>query len=160
MSDLAIYHSSRKVVTSQLAEITCRRSRLYSNLDHWRRTSYWSDFQNIMNRDAKPGPSAGQKCERFTVLTKSLKCVFVRIGRVARSRISLRISGSATAMPLLIYASGFSQMGRSDSYSIFAMGTCEFTDRGIPIGVPIFLGRSFPGPMVVTSSPIELQRHP
>jgi pyruvate/2-oxoglutarate dehydrogenase complex dihydrolipoamide dehydrogenase (E3) component len=57
----AIYHSSRKVVTSQLAKITCPRSRLYRNLDPWRRTSYWSDFQDIINRDAKPGPSAGQK---------------------------------------------------------------------------------------------------
>jgi hypothetical protein len=58
---MAIYHSSRKVVTSQLAKITCPRSRLYRNLDPWRRTSYWSDFQDIINRDAKPGPSAGQK---------------------------------------------------------------------------------------------------
>jgi len=117
-------------------------------------------FQDIINRDAKPGPSADQNVRRFTVLTKSLKCVFFRIGRVARSRISLRISGSATAMPLLIYASGFSQLGRSDSYSIFATGTCEYSHQSIQIGVPISQGRSFPGPMAVTSSPIEPQRHP
>jgi AraC-like DNA-binding protein len=76
MSALAIYHSSRKVVTSQLAKITCRRSRLYSNLDHWRRTSYWSDFQDIINRDAKPGPSAGQKCEAFHSLNQVVKMRF------------------------------------------------------------------------------------
>ena len=107
----------------------------------------------------------GPECEpknvrRFAVFTKSLKCAFFRIGRIALSRISLKISGSATAMPPLIYASGFSQVEHSDSYSIFATGTCEYTQQDIPIGVPIFLGRSFPGPMVVTSTPIELQRHP
>ena len=117
-------------------------------------------FRILLIATRKPGPSAGQNVKRFTVLTKSLKCVFFRIGRVARSRISLRMSGSATAMPLLICASGFSQVGRSDSYSIFATGTCEYTRQGIPIGVPISQGRSFPGPMAVTSSPIEPQRHP
>ena len=102
-----------------------------------------------------------KKVRCYTSLTpNSLKCVFVRIGQVARSRISLRISGSAMAMPLLICASGFSQVGRLTSYSIFAMGTCEFTERGIPIGVPVCPGRSFPGRMEVTSSPIEQQRHP
>ena len=91
--------------------------------------------------------------------SKSLECTFVCIGQVARSRISLRISGSAMTMPLLICASGFSHVGRSDSYSIFAMGTCEFIERGISIGVPVFPGRSYPGQMEVTSSPIEQQRH-
>jgi hypothetical protein len=64
------------------------------------------------------------------------------------------------AMPFLICANEFSHVGRSDSYSIFTMGICEFTERGIPIGVPVFPGRSFQGHMEVTSSPIEQQRHP
>ena len=42
-------------------------------------------IQDIINREAKPGrPECGPKnVRRFTVLAKSLKCVFFRIGRVA-----------------------------------------------------------------------------
>ena len=98
--------------------------------------------------------------EQESLQSKSSRCVFVRIEWVALSPIWLRISGSAMAMYLLICASGFSQVGRSNSYSIFAMGTCEFIVRAIPIGAPVFPGRSYPGHMEVTSSPIEQQRHP
>ena len=41
--DLPLVEKGRN---ESMAKITCRRSRLYSNLDHWRRTSYWSDFQD------------------------------------------------------------------------------------------------------------------
>lgn len=97
--------------------------------------------------------------EQESLQSKSSRCVFVRIEWVARSPIWLRISGSAMAMYLLICASGFSQVGPSYSYSIFAMGTCEFIVRAIPIGASVFPGRSYPGHMEVTSSPIEQQRH-
>ena len=41
------------------------------------RTSYWSDFQDIINRDATPGPSAGQKCEAFHSLNQVVKMRFL-----------------------------------------------------------------------------------
>src|SRR5262249_35847352 len=46
---------------------------------------------------------------RYTNLyVEIVKCIFLRTGHVARSRIWLRISGSAMVMPLLIYGNGFS----------------------------------------------------
>ena len=97
---------------------------------------------------------------RFTVLTKVVKMRFLshRPGRPLSDFVEN--TGSARAMPLRICASGFSPVGPSDSYSICATATCEFTQQHIPIGVPIFPGRSFPGPIVITSAPIELQTHP
>ena len=50
-------------------------------------------------------------------------------------------------------------MGHSDLYSIFVMGTCEFTERGIPIGVRVFLEWSLLVHMDATSSPIEQKMH-
>ena len=112
-----------------------------------------------MNREKT---QAGQKtrCVASVFTSKSLQCAFVRIGQVARSRISLRISGSAMAMTPLICGSGFSQVGRSNSYSIFATGTCELHELRIPIGVPVFPEQSLPDHMEVTSSLIGQQGHP